>query len=105
MLAELHRAAFQYYGVDWLIAVLVFLGLFGIEEHRRNGFLFGAASAALGIFFSLQIHSIANLVTSVILVLLYTRGYITFGKAKDASRMNTKHNETQQKNMAVPVAV
>src|SRR5437868_1418876 len=87
MLATLHTAAFQYYGVDWLIAVLVFLGLFGIEEHRRNGFLFGAASAVLGVVFSLQIHSIANLVTSVILTLLYTRGYLTFGKAKEAPCM------------------
>lgn len=67
--------ATQYYGVDWAISLLVFIGLFWIGEHRRAGFLIGAASAALGVLFSLQIGSLANGITSLVLCVLYLRGY------------------------------
>ncbi len=65
----------RYYGVDWLVTVTVFLGVFLLGDKRRAGFLVGMISAFASLVFSFQVGSVANGVTSVVLFVLYARGY------------------------------
>ena len=57
---------FLYKGVDWLIAISVFAGIFLLGDKKREGFILGAVSSALGIIFSIQILSVANGLVSVV---------------------------------------
>jgi len=71
----LFQSATRYYGVDWAVSLCVFVSLFLLGEKRSSGFLFGMISSLLGVLFSIQISSIANGLTSMIVFGLYLRGY------------------------------
>jgi len=73
---------FQYYGIDWLITLLTFAGIFLIGNKNKKGFILGMSSSLLAIAFSFQIGSIANGVTAVLLFVLYLRGLINWSKKK-----------------------
>ena len=73
--------ATQYYGVDWLLLVCAMLGIVLIGDRRREGFLLGMVSCMLGIVFSVQIGSIANGISSFLLLCVYCRGYWRWSKA------------------------
>lgn len=74
--AEVQHYTFQYYGVDWLITLTAFTGIFLLGEKKKEGFILGMISSAVGIIFSFQIGSIANGITSLVLFFFYLRGYI-----------------------------
>jgi hypothetical protein len=67
---------FQYYGVDWAVALTVFVGLFLIGDKKIAGFWVGMLSASLAFIFSFQIGSVANGVTAAVLFTLYLRGFL-----------------------------
>jgi len=75
-LEQIGHYAFQYYGVDWAVTLTVFISLFKLGDKNIAGFLIGMLSAVLALAFSFQIGSIANGVTSVMIFLLYVRGYL-----------------------------
>lgn len=79
----LEHYLFLYWGVDWIITLTVLVSIFLLGEKSRAGFLAGMISSAFGVLFSFQISSIANGLTSAILLGLYARGYMKWGK-KDA---------------------
>jgi hypothetical protein len=76
VLTELRHLLFQYYGVDWIVMLTVFLGVFLLGEKNREGFLLGMTSAFFGVIFSIQIKSVANGIASLALFFLYLRGYL-----------------------------
>lgn len=79
---QIKHYAFQYYGVDWIVTVLVFAGIFLLGDKKKAGFIVGMASSVFAFLFSFQIGSIANGVTSVVLFVLYLRGYLKWKKTK-----------------------
>lgn len=74
--ATIQHAALQYYGVDWLVMLTAFACLFYLGEKNRTGFLVGMVSASAGLVFSYQIGSIANGISSMVVLFLYLRGYL-----------------------------
>ncbi len=76
ILMRLQHDAFQYYGVDWFVMLTVFAGIFLLGDRKRTGFIVGMLSAATGIVFSYQIGSVANGISSLVLLGLYLRGYM-----------------------------
>ena len=77
---------FLYKGVDWLIAISVFAGIFLLGDKKRLGFILGAISSVLGIIFSIQIKSIANGLVSIVLLFLYMRGYFNWKKTEKSDK-------------------
>ncbi|MCK5607824.1 hypothetical protein KAR91_38445 [Candidatus Pacearchaeota archaeon] len=75
MFEQIQHFAFQYYGLDWVIAICVFVSIFLLGNEKKNGFAIGVLSSGLGLVFSFQIGSIANGIMSAILIFLYMRGY------------------------------
>lgn len=84
------HSAFSYYGVDWMITLTVFTGIFLLGEKKKEGFIVAMTSSIFGLVFSYQIGSIANAVTAVVLFLVYLRGYLLWLKGED--RTNSKFN-------------
>ncbi|MFH1253294.1 MAG: PnuC protein [Candidatus Uhrbacteria bacterium] len=82
LLEQIKFYIFQYYGVDWLITLLTFVGIFLIGDKNKKGFIFGMSSSLLALVFSFQIGSIANGVTAIFLFGLYLRGLINWVKVK-----------------------
>jgi hypothetical protein len=76
LLSQIQHYAFKYYGVDWVIALTVFAGIFLLGDKKKLGFMLGMISSIFGVIFSFQIGSIANGLTSVFLFILYLRGYV-----------------------------
>jgi len=81
ILEQIKHYAFQYYGVDWIVTLTVFAGIFLLGDKKKLGFVVGMISAIVGFIFSFQIESIANGVTSIVLFFLYLRGYIKWMKS------------------------
>lgn len=65
--------AFQYYGIDWIVTLTVFAGVFLLGDKKKSGFFVGMFSSVIGFIFSFQIGSIANGVISLVLFILYLR--------------------------------
>ena len=82
MLEQIKHYAFQYYGIDWLITLTVFAGIFLLGDKKKPGFIIGMISAILAFIFSFQIESIANGVTSLVLFGLYLRGFLKWKKSE-----------------------
>ena len=78
MLGTVEHYAFQYYGIDWIIMLTVFSGIFLLGDKKRQGFILGTVSSVFGIVFSFQIGSIANAIASAVLLGLYLRGYFSW---------------------------
>ena len=79
---QIRYYAFQYYGIDWIITLLVFAGIFLLGDKKKAGFIVGMISSVFAFLFSFQIGSIANGVTSVVLFVLYLQGYLKWKKTK-----------------------
>lgn len=76
ILEQIKHYAVQYYGVDWMVALAIFAGIFLLGNERKAGFIMGMLSVVFGLIFSFQIQSIANGIASFMLFILYLRGYL-----------------------------
>lgn len=74
----------KYYGVDWILMLTVFVGIFLLGEKKKLGFIVGMLSAVFGLIFSIQIASVANGVSSFVLLALYMRGYLRWTRTEGA---------------------
>lgn len=83
ILEQIKHYALQYYGIDWIITLTVFAGIFLLGDKKKLGFIIGMISTAFALVFSFQIGSIANGVTAIILFSLYLRGYIKWMKPNE----------------------
>lgn len=78
---------FQYYGVDWAVALTVFVAMFLIGDKKIAGFWVGMLSASLAFIFSFQIGSVANGVTAAVLFALYFRGFLKWRAMAAAEKL------------------
>jgi hypothetical protein len=74
---------FQYYGIDWLAMLMSLSVIFFIGDKKRYGFLIGIIGACAWIFTNYLAHVWPGVILNIILIGLYTRGYIKWGKDKD----------------------
>jgi len=82
---QIKHYVFHYYGIDWVVTLTVFAGIFLLSDKKKLGFVVGMISATVGFIFSFQIGSIANGVTSIVLFFLYLRSYIKWTKPSKES--------------------
>lgn len=66
----------RYYGVDWIVLITVFIGIYLLGEKKRSGFAVGMTSAAFSMILGIQVGSMASIVTALVIFSLYLRGYI-----------------------------
>ncbi len=81
MFITLWSLAARYYGVDWLLLAAAIAGIMLLGDRKKEGFVLGMISSLLGIIFSVQIGSIANGMSSFLLLCVYCRGYWRWSRA------------------------
>lgn len=66
---------FKYYGVDWIVFILVVCHLWLLGEKRKLAFVFGAMAAIFGLLFGFLISSVATVIMNVVFFGMHIRGY------------------------------
>lgn len=66
----------KFYGVDWLLFVLVVVHLWMLGHRMRAGFLVGIAAASTGFILGLIIMSAGTLTMNVVFVIMHFRAYL-----------------------------
>jgi 3-oxoacyl-(acyl-carrier-protein) synthase len=64
----MHDFFFAHYGLDWAAATFLFLSMWRLGGHHRDGFLFGAASAVFWILFNARVESAAGITANAIIL-------------------------------------
>ena len=89
---------YQYYGVDWLLFVLVLIHMWLIAEQRKSAFVYAVLANICGFTFGLMTESAATLVMNVCFCVLNIRAYIHWhvkeverGKEMDLRDMRSEH--------------
>ena len=67
---------FKYYGIDWLLFILVLIHLWLLGNKNKLAFAFGILGCVCGIVFGIMIESIASVVMNFTFGLLHLRAFI-----------------------------
>ncbi len=57
----------RYYGLDWAAAVFMFLSMYRLGHHKKDGFVFAALASLCWIAFNLIAHSPAGVIANIII--------------------------------------
>lgn len=75
----------KFYGVDWLLFVLVVIHLWMLGHKMRAGFLMGMAAASTGFVLGLIIDSAGTITMNVVFVFMHLRAYLRWGQIDEVS--------------------
>ncbi len=70
----------NFYGVDWLLFVLVVIHLWMLGHKMRTGFLVGMAAASTGFALGLIIMSAATIMMNVVFLFMHLTAYLRWGQ-------------------------
>jgi hypothetical protein len=70
----------RYYGIDWLLFILVVMHLWMLGNKCRSAFIFGAMACCCGFCFGILIESIATILMNIVFFSMHVRAYIRWGK-------------------------
>ena len=71
---------FKYYGIDWLLFLLVALHIWLLGEQKRSSFLVAMLATICGTIFGMMTGSVATIVMNVTFFFLYLRAYLMWGR-------------------------
>jgi len=63
----------RYYGLDWAAAVFMFLSMYRLGIHKKDGFVFAALASVCWIIFNIIALSAAGVVANLIIVVMAVR--------------------------------
>ncbi len=78
--------AFQYYGCDWAAMVFTFLSIYMLGNRNRMGFVMGIGANIFWFSYGYMTVSIANMLCSVVVMLLQFRGWQKWVRADDETK-------------------
>ncbi|MFG0315205.1 MAG: hypothetical protein ACF8LL_13600 [Phycisphaerales bacterium] len=70
---SVHDFLFSYYGLDWAAAVFMFLSMYRLGIHKKDGFVFAALASICWIAFNLIAHSAAGVIANLIIAIMAFR--------------------------------
>ncbi len=79
---------FSYYGLDWAAAVFMFLSMYRLGIHKKDGFIFAALASLCWIAFNLIAHSAAGVVANIIIAIMAFRSLSTWNKTHPTTTPN-----------------
>lgn len=83
---------FKHYGLDWAAAIFMFLSMWRLGKHHRDGFVLAAVASAFWIAFNMRVDSAGGIVANAIILAMAVRSFSTFRKAS-ATRQQPSGNE------------
>ena len=78
---SVHNFLFSYYGLDWAAAVFMFLSMYRLGKHHKDGFVFAALASICWIAFNLIAHSAAGVVVNLIIAIMAFRSLASWSKS------------------------
>ena len=84
-------ALHRYYGLDWAAAVFMFLSMYRLGHHKKDGFVYAALASICWIAFNLIAHSPAGVLANVIIAVMALRSLL---KWKASSRIEAENTVT-----------
>lgn len=76
---------FQHYGLDWAAAVFLFLSMWRLGKHRRDGFVLAACSSLFWILFNVRVESAAGITANAIILVMSLVSFARFKKPTPAA--------------------
>lgn len=76
---------FAHYGLDWAAAVFLFLSMWRLGGHHRDGFILAAVSAVFWILFNLRVDSAGGVVANAIILGMSLVSFARFKRPAPAS--------------------
>ncbi len=73
----------KFYGIDWLVLVLVLIQMWLLGSRRKSGFLVGILATCFGMVFSYMSGSAGNAALGLCLFYLHARGYFQWRAAEE----------------------
>lgn len=70
---SLQSFLFSYYGLDWAAAVFMFLSMYRLGHHKKDGFVYAALASVCWIAFNLIAHSAAGVIANAIIAAMAFR--------------------------------
>lgn len=72
-------------GIDWAAAVFMFLSMWRLGDHKRDGFILAVLASACWIAFNLRVDSAAGVAANAIVLAMAVRSFVTFKKGSGTS--------------------
>ncbi len=73
------------WGLDWAAAIFMFISIYRLGEHKRDGFIHAALASVFWIAFNVKVESAAGIVANAIILAMSVRSFMKAAKpAPDA---------------------
>ena len=86
---SIHDFFFQHLFIDWAAAIFMFLSMYRLGIHKKDGFVFAALASLFWIIFNLRVHSSAGVVANAIIAAMALRSLLIW---KHPAQLN--HTDT-----------
>ena len=70
---SLQSFLFSYYGLDWAAAVFMFLSMYRLGHHKKDGFIYAALASICWIAFNIIAHSAPGIIANLIIAVMAFR--------------------------------
>lgn len=75
---RMHDLLFKHYALDWAAAVFMFLSMYRLGKHHRDGFILAALASAFWIAFNIKVDSVGGIVANAIILAMAARSFTAF---------------------------
>ena len=82
---SLHEFFLKHDGIDWAAAVFMFLSMYRLGIHKKDGFIFAALACVFWIIFNYRVDSAAGVVSNLIIGIMAIRSLTTWHKNHPAT--------------------
>ena len=72
---------FKHYALDWAAAVFMFLSMWRLGNHHRDGFVLAALASAFWIAFNVKVDSAGGIIANAVILAMAVRSFTTFRKS------------------------
>jgi len=81
----MHDFFFGHYGLDWAAAVFLFLSMWRLGGHHRDGFILAGLASVFWIAFNLQpkVDSKAGVIANAIILFMSVASFVRYAKTSD----------------------
>lgn len=93
MSESIHDFFLKHDGIDWIAAVFMFLSMYRLGHHKKDGFAFAVLACIFWIVFNYRVDSAAGVVANIIIAIMALRSLSTWNKTHP-SKSTPEPNET-----------
>ncbi|MEM9373876.1 MAG: hypothetical protein AAGA55_09555 [Planctomycetota bacterium] len=74
----MHDFFLKHWALDWAAAIFMFLSMWRLGKHHRDGFVLAALASAFWIAFNIKVDSAGGIVANAIILAMAARSFAVF---------------------------